>query len=97
MLADFQPRCIMIFMAMSSENPVNHPIARRLAQSAISVAYLQQRQVPVAPPQSKKNQRDSGNWPFSTLVHSELLNITVGGPTSLGAGAKGTPWRTRPR
>jgi hypothetical protein len=28
MLADFQPKCIMIFMAMSSENPVNHPYCR---------------------------------------------------------------------
>jgi hypothetical protein len=28
MLADFQPRCIMIFMAMSSENPVSHPYCR---------------------------------------------------------------------
>lgn len=25
MLADFQPRCIMIFMAMRSENAVGHP------------------------------------------------------------------------
>ena len=24
MLADFHPRCIMIFMALSSENPVSH-------------------------------------------------------------------------
>jgi hypothetical protein len=28
MLAGFQPRCIMIFMAMSSENPVSHPYCR---------------------------------------------------------------------
>ena len=33
MLADSQPRCIMIFMAMSSENPVSHRIAGRLTQS----------------------------------------------------------------
>ena len=28
MLADFQPRCIMIFMARSSEDPVSPPYCR---------------------------------------------------------------------
>jgi hypothetical protein len=28
MLADFRRRCIMVFMVMSSENPVSHPNRR---------------------------------------------------------------------
>jgi hypothetical protein len=28
MLADFRPRCIMVFMVASSENPVGHPYRR---------------------------------------------------------------------
>jgi hypothetical protein len=28
MLANFQPRCIMTFMAMSSKNPGSHPYCR---------------------------------------------------------------------
>ena len=55
MLTDFQPRCIMIFMAVSSEILLATRIAGRLAQSAISVAYRRRLRCWLRRPQSKKN------------------------------------------
>jgi hypothetical protein len=61
MLADFQPRCIMIFMVMSSENPVSDPYCRAPCAVRNIRAYLRQRRCWLRRPQSKRNQWDSSN------------------------------------
>jgi hypothetical protein len=90
MLADFQPRCIMIFMVMSSENPVSAPYCRAPCAVRNIPCLSATAAVLVAPPAIEKERVGFEQLNFLYPVHSETLNMTDGGPTSLGAGAKGT-------
>jgi hypothetical protein len=95
MLADFQPRCIMIFMALSSKNPVSHPYCR--APCVVSVASLRQRWCWLRRPQSKKNHLGFEQLDFLYPSSFGTPNMTDGAADFPGRQRERYAWQTRPR